>query len=514
MTPTYTPTRTNTPTATPTRTNTPTPGGVTLKAQYKVNDSSATDNQIKPGLQVINTGTSSVALSDITIRYWYTLDGTQGQTYSCDYAVVGCSNVSGSFGTLGSPTSTADRYVQIGFGTSAGSLAPGAASGEVQSRINKSDWSSYNEANDYSYGGTQTSFADWSKVTVYYKGALVWGTEPGAGPTNTPTNTPTITPTRGPCSLVSGEVTIMCTPTPSHTPTPTNTPTPTTTRTVTPWPTPSASVSVSPTNLQVGGTVLVTARTNLGIPGYTLTVIDQSTGQEQDQSNPIFTPARPAPITPGGSSVSWTLTAARPGTAVFRVSVYGETYGECGCFYFTTVVASSGAVAVASGPTPTYTPTPTPTPGASTLKVQYRAADTSAGDNQVRPHFNIVNTGASAVPLSELTIRYWYTVDGDKAQSFACDYAVVGCANVKGAFVKLTTPRTGADYYVEVGFTGTGSVAAGGQTGEIQSRFNKSDWTNYSETGDYSFDPTKTAFADWSNVTLYRNGVLVWGIEP
>jgi cellulose 1,4-beta-cellobiosidase len=56
--------------------------------------------------------------------------------------------------------------------------------------------------------------------------------------------------------------------------------------------------------------------------------------------------------------------------------------------------------------------------------------------------------------------------------------------------------------------------APGGQSGEIQTRFAKSDWSNYTETGDYSFDPTKTSFVDWDHVTLYRNGVLVWGMEP
>ena len=40
------------------------------------------------------------------------------------------------------------------------------------------------------------------------------------------------------------------------------------------------------------------------------------------------------------------------------------------------------------------------------------------------------------------------------------------------------------------------------------------DQSNYTETGDYSFDPTKTSFTDWDHVTLYRNGVLVWGTEP
>jgi endoglucanase len=166
---------------------------------------------------------------------------------------------------------------------------------------------------------------------------------------------------------------------------------------------------------------------------------------------------------------------------------------------------------------PTFTPTRTPTQGASSLKLQYRAADTNAGDNQIKPHFNIVNTGTSAVPLSELKIRYWFTREGTAAQNFWCDYSAIpgSCSNLSGTFVQVSPARTGADFYLEVSFTAAaGSIAAGGQSGEIQTRFAKSDWSNYTETGDYSFDPTKTSFADWTRVTLYRNGVLVWGVEP
>ena len=49
-----------------------------------------------------------------------------------------------------------------------------------------------------------------------------------------------------------------------------------------------------------------------------------------------------------------------------------------------------------------------------TLRLQYRVADpTSPNDNQIKPHFNIVNLGGSSVPLSELKIRYWYTREGN-----------------------------------------------------------------------------------------------------
>jgi hypothetical protein len=70
-----------------------------------------------------------------------------------------------------------------------------------------------------------------------------------------------------------------------------------------------------------------------------------------------------------------------------------------------------------------------------------------------------------------------------------------------------------ADYYLEVGFT-AGNLAPGASTGQIQNRFNKNDWSMYTQTNDYSYDASKSQFADWSKVTLYLNGKLVWGIEP
>jgi endoglucanase len=180
-----------------------------------------------------------------------------------------------------------------------------------------------------------------------------------------------------------------------------------------------------------------------------------------------------------------------------------------------TSTATFTPTGVTNTPTRTSTPSITPTMGTSNLRVQYRAADITAGDNQIKPHFNIINAGSSSVPLSELKIRYWYTREGTVGQSFWCDYATVSCSNLSGTFVQLNPARSGADFYLEINFTAAaGSIAAGGQSGEIQARFAKTDWSNYTETGDYSFDPTKTSFADWTRVTLYRNGALVWGVEP
>ena len=145
------------------------------------------------------------------------------------------------------------------------------------------------------------------------------------------------------------------------------------------------------------------------------------------------------------------------------------------------------------------------------LHVQYRVGDADPIDPQIKPHFNLVNVGTESVPLAELTIRYWYTRDGQAGQAFNCDYALIGCELARGTFAE--TARAGADQYFELSFSG-GQLAPGGQTGEIQVRFNNEGWAAYDERDDYSYQPSQTAFADTYRSTLYRRGSLVWGAEP
>ncbi|MEU1529921.1 glycoside hydrolase family 6 protein [Streptomyces fagopyri] len=150
-----------------------TPG---LKAQYKNNDSSTGDNGIRPGLKLVNGGSSTVDLSKVTIRYWFTGESSSAgyQTF-CDWAQLGCSTVRTSVSAVSPSRTGADHYLEVGF--TSGSLAVGADSGELQLRMAKSDWSNFDESDDYSRGAN-SSYADAAKVTVYVAGTLVWGTEP------------------------------------------------------------------------------------------------------------------------------------------------------------------------------------------------------------------------------------------------------------------------------------------------------------------------------------------------
>ncbi len=178
-----------------------------LMLDYANATSAATTNMPSPHFEIVNNGTTSVPLSSLTIRYWFTADGPQSQQFWCDYAQVGAANVTGSFTSLTSPTSTADTYLQVGFTSAAGNINANGNSGDIQTRFNKTDWSNYNQANDYSWNQSQTSYAAWSQVTLYLNGQLVWGTEPGGNrapsptatspSTTTPIATPTPTPAPG-----------------------------------------------------------------------------------------------------------------------------------------------------------------------------------------------------------------------------------------------------------------------------------------------------------------------------
>lgn len=156
------------------------------------------------------------------------------------------------------------------------------------------------------------------------------------------------------------------------------------------------------------------------------------------------------------------------------------------------------------------------------LRLRYHVASAKTSGLQIVPLISIYNGGTSAVDISTLKIRYWYTTEGGaQEQSYWCDYWKLGsagkdgCSYVVANFITMKEPAPTADTYLELSFSSEiGSLAPGESSNDIQSRIAKSDWSNFTQSNDYSFDETKTLINDWDHITLYQNDTLVWGIEP
>lgn len=157
----------------------PRPGGSPLVAQYLNLDWAPGDSQIRPGLRLGNAGAAPVALSRVTLRYWFTRDGGSPAVHAwCDSAWASCAAVTRRVVLLSTARPRADAYLEVGFTYAAGTLGGSSATGPVQVRMAKADGSPFTETNDYSWSPNAPSYANTTRVTVYLDGVRVGGTEP------------------------------------------------------------------------------------------------------------------------------------------------------------------------------------------------------------------------------------------------------------------------------------------------------------------------------------------------
>ena len=127
-------------------------GDLTVKMNY--NDNSTTANAIAGTLDITNNGSSSIDLSGLQIRYYFTKDGGS-MVFDCYHAATNSAsgqytaltgNVKGAFET----SSGEDRDTCLTITIDSGSISKGDTF-TISFSIHRSDWQNMDLANDWSH---------------------------------------------------------------------------------------------------------------------------------------------------------------------------------------------------------------------------------------------------------------------------------------------------------------------------------------------------------------------------
>jgi hypothetical protein len=167
-----------------------------LRVQYTCRSDG--NDQASFVVDVTNEAPARIALTSLTLRYWYIGDLTKPQALDCDAAKLGCTNLVTSAdmspgprfvpvmpprrGILESGATIykgANMYAEIAFKAGALGLDQFLDTGEIQLRVRNQDNSTFDETDDYSFAcSMKGNPVDGTRITAYVDGVLVWGVEP------------------------------------------------------------------------------------------------------------------------------------------------------------------------------------------------------------------------------------------------------------------------------------------------------------------------------------------------
>ena len=118
---------------------------------------------------------------------------------------------------------------------------------------------------------------------------------------------------------------------------------------------------------------------------------------------------------------------------------------------------------------------------AATNEIKVQILQSSADStNTINPNFKIINTGSNNLDAKNIKIRYYYTVDSTKTQTFVCDWSTAGIVNVAGTFNNLANPTATADCYLEITFKSSYIITPGNSI-FLNTRIFKTDYSNYNQ---------------------------------
>jgi hypothetical protein len=154
------------------------------------------------------------------------------------------------------------------------------------------------------------------------------------------------------------------------------------------------------------------------------------------------------------------------------------------------------------------------------LKVRLISLERGPTSQFVNSRIQIINTGEADINLSDVKARYYFNKDSNADLKAAVYTYSKGSVKDKNYFVQESTTEvkvrfekiSGFEMYMEIGFSS--GVLKKGQYAYVNIAFNKTDWSAFDQSNDYSYMSRGDNFQDCERMTAYISDTLVWGIEP
>ena len=151
--------------------------------------------------------------------------------------------------------------------------------------------------------------------------------------------------------------------------------------------------------------------------------------------------------------------------------------------------------------------------GFAKLVVLYTNQQKTAMSYNVGMQLQIKNQTDAAYSLGKVTIRYW--MSSEPAPMPRLDYSASGLSANMPTFV-----GNGGNSYVQVSFKTAGTIPVYVDQNSLNNTNISLNIQAQSNTGmfdqgnDWSFDSTASAYKENPKITVYDDGVLIWGCEP
>jgi hypothetical protein len=162
----------------------------------------------------------------------------------------------------------------------------------------------------------------------------------------------------------------------------------------------------------------------------------------------------------------------------------------------------------------------------STPRVDYKEGARALTDDP-GGEIHLLNATSAAIPLSELSLRYWFTSEFPCAQTMTAFTVYIddfrfqnphfekSKTDVLIDVVGLDTGAPGCDAYFELGFAAATGSLEPNQYAAISYHTQLNDYTRpHSQENDYSYGACTVTHVYWDKITVYRDGRLVTGTPP